>query len=65
MLHWAVVFLVVAIIAAVFGFGGIAGPAVAHRQGPVLPLPGIVRGLAAAGPHANACCLSRSGFSLT
>jgi uncharacterized membrane protein YtjA (UPF0391 family) len=27
MLHWAVVFLVVALIAAVFGFGGIAGTA--------------------------------------
>jgi uncharacterized membrane protein YtjA (UPF0391 family) len=29
MLQWAVVFLVVAIIAAIFGFGGIVGPAVA------------------------------------
>jgi len=28
MLRWAMVFLVVAIIAAVFGFGGIAGTAV-------------------------------------
>ena len=28
MLRWALVFLVVAIIAAVFGFGGIAGTAV-------------------------------------
>jgi uncharacterized membrane protein YtjA (UPF0391 family) len=27
MLHWAVVFLVVALLAAVFGFGGIAGTA--------------------------------------
>jgi uncharacterized membrane protein YtjA (UPF0391 family) len=28
LLHWAVVFLVVAIIAAVLGFGGLAGTAV-------------------------------------
>ena len=28
MLRWAIVFLVVALIAAVFGFGGIAGEAV-------------------------------------
>lgn len=27
MLHWAVIFLVVAIIAAVLGFGGVAGTA--------------------------------------
>jgi uncharacterized membrane protein YtjA (UPF0391 family) len=28
LLHWAIIFLVVALIAAVLGFGGIAGPAV-------------------------------------
>ena len=28
MLQWAVTFLVIALIAALFGFGGIAGPAV-------------------------------------
>jgi len=28
MLHWALTFLVIALIAAVFGFGGIAGTAV-------------------------------------
>jgi uncharacterized membrane protein YtjA (UPF0391 family) len=28
LLHWAIIFLVVALIAAVFGFGGIAGTAV-------------------------------------
>ena len=28
MLRWAIVFLVIAIVAAVFGFGGIAGEAV-------------------------------------
>ncbi len=27
LLHWAVVFLVVAIVAALFGFGGVAGTA--------------------------------------
>lgn len=27
LLHWAVVFLVVAIVAAIFGFGGVAGTA--------------------------------------
>ena len=27
LLHWAVIFLVVAIVAALFGFGGIAGTA--------------------------------------
>ena len=27
MLHWAIVFFVVALIAAVFGFGGVAGEA--------------------------------------
>jgi uncharacterized membrane protein YtjA (UPF0391 family) len=28
MLGWAITFLVIALVAAVFGFGGIAGPAV-------------------------------------
>jgi uncharacterized membrane protein YtjA (UPF0391 family) len=28
LLHWAVVFLVIALIAALFGFGGLAGTAV-------------------------------------
>lgn len=27
LLHWAVVFLIVALVAAIFGFGGIAGTA--------------------------------------
>jgi uncharacterized membrane protein YtjA (UPF0391 family) len=27
LLHWAIIFLVVAIIAAIFGFGGVAGTA--------------------------------------
>jgi uncharacterized membrane protein YtjA (UPF0391 family) len=27
LLHWAVIFLIVAIVAAVFGFGGVAGTA--------------------------------------
>ena len=37
MLGWALTFLVVALIAAVFGFGGIASPV------PVLHLRGVVR----------------------
>ena len=28
MLHWSLVFLVIALVAAVLGFGGLAGPAV-------------------------------------
>ena len=36
MLHYAVVFFVIALIAAVFGFGGIAGPVLAQ----VIPLVG-------------------------
>jgi uncharacterized membrane protein YtjA (UPF0391 family) len=28
MLHWAAVFLIIALVAAVFGFGGIAAPAI-------------------------------------
>jgi uncharacterized membrane protein YtjA (UPF0391 family) len=32
MLHWAGVFLVIAIIAAIFGFGGVAGSAVGVAQ---------------------------------
>ena len=32
MLHWALVFLVVALIAAVFGFGGIASTAAGMAQ---------------------------------
>ena len=35
MLHYAVVFLVIALIAAVFGFGGIASSAVGIAQIPV------------------------------
>jgi uncharacterized membrane protein YtjA (UPF0391 family) len=32
LLYWAVVFLIVAIIAAVFGFGGVAGTAIAGAK---------------------------------
>jgi uncharacterized membrane protein YtjA (UPF0391 family) len=32
LLHWAVVFLVVAIVAALFGFGGVAGTAMGGAQ---------------------------------
>ncbi len=32
LLHWAVVFLVVAIVAALFGFGGVAGTAMDGAQ---------------------------------
>jgi uncharacterized membrane protein YtjA (UPF0391 family) len=32
LLYWAVVFLIVAVIAAVLGFGGVAGTAVAGAQ---------------------------------
>lgn len=32
MLHWALVFLVVALVAAVFGFGGIAATAAGFAQ---------------------------------
>lgn len=32
LLHWAVIFLVVALVAALFGFGGIAGTAVGAAQ---------------------------------
>ncbi len=32
LLHWAVVFLVVALVAALFGFGGVAGTAVEAAQ---------------------------------
>ena len=42
MLYWAVVFLVLAIIAAVFGFGGISRRGRDHREGAVLRVPGGV-----------------------
>lgn len=32
LLHWAVVFLVIAIVAALFGFGGVAGTAMGGAQ---------------------------------
>jgi uncharacterized membrane protein YtjA (UPF0391 family) len=32
LLHWAVIFLIVAIIAAFFGFGGVAGTAMGGAQ---------------------------------
>jgi uncharacterized membrane protein YtjA (UPF0391 family) len=32
LLYWAIIFLVVAIVAAVFGFGGVAGTAVAGAK---------------------------------
>jgi uncharacterized membrane protein YtjA (UPF0391 family) len=32
LLYWAVVFLVVALVAAVFGFGGVAGAAISGAQ---------------------------------
>jgi uncharacterized membrane protein YtjA (UPF0391 family) len=32
LLHWAVIFLVVAIVAALFGFGGVAGTAMGGAQ---------------------------------
>jgi uncharacterized membrane protein YtjA (UPF0391 family) len=32
LLYWAVIFLVVAVIAAVFGFGGVAGTAIAGAK---------------------------------
>ncbi|MFE0758108.1 DUF1328 domain-containing protein [Inquilinus sp. NPDC058860] len=32
MLHWAVVFLIIALVAALFGFGGVAGTAMAGAK---------------------------------
>ncbi len=32
LLHWAVIFLIVAIVAAIFGFGGVAGTAMGGAQ---------------------------------
>jgi uncharacterized membrane protein YtjA (UPF0391 family) len=32
LLHWAVIFLIVAIVAAFFGFGGVAGTAMGGAQ---------------------------------
>lgn len=32
LLHWAVIFLIVAVIAAIFGFGGVAGTAMGGAQ---------------------------------
>lgn len=32
LLHWAIVFLIVALVAALFGFGGIAGTAMAGAK---------------------------------
>lgn len=32
LLHWAIIFLVVALVAALFGFGGVAGTAVGAAQ---------------------------------
>ena len=32
LLHWAVIFLVIAIVAALFGFGGVAGTAMGGAQ---------------------------------
>jgi MYXO-CTERM domain-containing protein len=32
LLHWAIIFLVVAIVAAFFGFGGVAGTAASGAQ---------------------------------
>ena len=32
LLYWAVIFLVIAVIAAIFGFGGVAGTAVAGAK---------------------------------
>ena len=41
MLSWAVVFLIIALVAAIFGFGGISG----HRETSVLYIPCAVRNL--------------------
>ena len=51
MLSWAVTFLVIALIAAVLGFGVIAGTAVFDCEDPVPPVPDPVRGLAGSRPH--------------
>ena len=32
LLHWAVVFLIIALVAALFGFGGVAGTALAGAK---------------------------------
>jgi uncharacterized membrane protein YtjA (UPF0391 family) len=32
LLYWAIIFLVIAIVAALFGFGGVAGTAIAGAQ---------------------------------
>ena len=41
MLGWAVVFLIIALVPAIFGFGGISG----HRETSVLYIPCAVRDL--------------------
>lgn len=49
MLYYALVFLIVAIIAGVLGFGGIRFGG--NCAGPVLPVPHIPRDLARSGSH--------------
>ncbi len=44
MLRWALIFFVVALVAAVFGFLGIAAGSSGCRENPVLHLPGSVLG---------------------
>ena len=45
MLSWAITFLVIALIAAVLGFTGIAGTAVGIAENPVRDLPGSLPGV--------------------
>jgi len=45
MLGWAVTFLIIALVAAVFGFGGIAAASAGDCQAFVLSVPGDVRDL--------------------
>ncbi len=42
MLRWAVIFLIIAIIAALFGFTGVAAGAGCNCEVPVRPLPGAM-----------------------
>ena len=58
MLHWAVVFLVVAIHRRGIRFRGNRRDGGGHRQGPVLHLPRVVHSVALAGAHANTRCVT-------
>ena len=50
MLRWTIIFLVVAVVAAILGFGGIAGAASSIAQYSVLYIPGVIYSFFRNGP---------------